>query len=118
MGRLERKEGVELSSLFKRKEGETIFFLRKRGEFRFFLVFKKKNLFFFFFLNFGLRIEGEKNTPNVLLITIVVRSTGSPRKLKLLLNINFPSLSIHRENQRDRIIFQPSRQNIRSRFQR
>merc|ERR1711916_263726 len=105
--RLERKEGVELSSLFKRKEGETYFFLRRRGEFVFSL-FLKKNLFFLFF-----RMK-KKNPPNVLLITIVVRSTGSPRKLKLLLNINFPSLSIPRENQRDRIIFQPSRTNIRS----
>merc|ERR1711916_376298 len=104
------KEGVELSSLFRRKEGETYFFLRRRGEFVFSFFFKK--IFFLFF-----RMK-KKNNPNVLLITIVVRSTGSPRKLKLLLNINFPSLSIHRENQRDRIIFQPSRTNIRSRFQR
>jgi len=42
--RLERKEGVELSSLFKRKEGEKYYFLKERGEREnfgssFFLVF-------------------------------------------------------------------------------
>merc|ERR1712065_45685 len=102
--------------------GEKYYFLRKRGEgeFRFFFFssFFKKNLFFYFIFEFRFENKEKKNTPNVLLITIVVRSTGSPRKLKLLLNINSPPHSTHRENQRDRIIFQPSRTNIRSRFQR
>merc|ERR1712054_596840 len=103
-GILERKVESFFFSMGKRFR---LFFRWERGGFQRF----RFNLFF------PLSGGGKKN-PNVLLITIEVRSTGSPRKLKLLLNINFPSLSIHRENQRDRIIFQPSRTNIRSRFQR
>ena len=114
--RLERKEGVELSSLFKRKEGNSL----GKGKVEGFELSGLELLVLLFFKISACSISVlcVEKTPNVLLITIVVRSTGSPRKLKLLLNINFPSLSIHRENQRDRIIFQPSRTNIRSRFQR
>ena len=39
-------------------------------------------------------------------------------KIGTTISTNFPSLSTHHKNQRDRIIFQPSRTNIRSRFQR
>jgi len=37
--RLERKEGVELSSLFKRKEGEKYYFLKKEGRGRISVLF-------------------------------------------------------------------------------
>ena len=71
--RLGRKEGVELSSLFKRKEGN---FEEKSGGRegackRLFLPFK----FLLFECCWCFRDAGNVHSPNVLLITIIVRST-------------------------------------------
>jgi len=71
--RLGRKEGVELSSLFKRKEGN----FRKRG--RRVVFWQQDGILWQLFLSSALRssqgVTWRIHSPNVLLITIIVRST-------------------------------------------